>query len=687
MMPSEVTLRSFGKLVPVFLATSALLPVTAFAQDAPLDEAETENQDEAVSGLGTIVVTAQRREESLQDTPISVAAFSAESLAQTGTRDISDIAQLTPNVSIDNAVTLSGSSVASSLFIRGVGQSDFLLTTDPGVGLYLDGVYIARSVGSLLDVVDVERIEVLRGPQGTLYGKNTIGGAINVVTQRPSFSGIEGQIRGTLGSADRHDLIASVNIPLADTAALRVSGATLNQDGFVTLVDSGVKLGNRNRWTVRGALAFDIGDNLSVDIAGDYLKARESGGATTLVEIEPQGVQVIANQMLGLTYDDRFIPSDPYLAFGQATGSDAEVWGISATLTYDLGNVTFKSITGYRGFNSFFERDGDQSPLTLLFTDSLQSQTQFTQEVQVLGDAFDGAVDFIAGGYYGNEQGDDFANLVTRQLAVVLDQQDIDTESLAAFGQVTVRPLDGLSITGGIRYTKDTKTVDSNIFIGEVTPGTGGPPPFVVGLPIVPRGLVKRSFDKVTYRLAIQYEWTDDLMTYATFSTGFKSGGFVQRNAVFSPAVPSFGPETVEVFEAGIKWTGFKNRLRLNAAAFTNSYDDLQITVLVPFAAGLAPQTQNAGTAEINGFEIDAELLLGDALHLSGGIGYLDADYTSLAPSVVGVTLDSELVRAPEWCPSSELLAQTELGSFGGSASSVVGSLGGKLAVKQAPMF
>jgi iron complex outermembrane receptor protein len=501
------------------------------------------------------------------------------------------------------------------------------------------------------------------GRKGTLYGKNTIGGAINVVTQRPKFADFGGEIRGLLGSGDRFELVGSLNVPVGERAALRVSGARLYQDGYVDLIPSGRRLGNRNRWTVRAAFAADLTDRLSVDLSADYLRAREQGGATTLVAINPAGSQVLANARLGFTYDQRFLPATPFQAFGDPQVSNAEVFGTAATIQWQAAdNLTFKSISAYRGVDSFFTRDGDQSPLLLLYTQSNQKQRQFTQELQVIGDLFSERLKYLIGGFYGSEDGQDTALLQTRQVSVNIGGNEIDTRSYAVFAQATLDVTDKLSLTGGARYTNDRKTYLPDIFIAAVTPGSGGPPPFVVRRPLVPNVFVARTFDKVTYRAAAQYQWTGRFMTYASYSTGFKSGGFVQRNSATVPALPSFGPETVAVLEAGFKLDAFNRRLRLNGAAFTNRYRDLQITVLQPTGLVNAPITQNAGRAKINGAELDVEAVLGYGFVLTGGVSYLDAKYTELASNAIGIDLRKRLVRAPTWSGNVSAIKSQQVG-------------------------
>jgi iron complex outermembrane receptor protein len=727
---------------------------------------------EASSGLEEVVVTARRREESLQDTPISITAFSGEALERQHIDQLSGVAAFTPNLTFDAGATFSGTSSSASVFIRGIGQVDFTLTTEPGVGIYLDGVYLSQTIGSVLDLVDIEHVEVLRGPQGTLYGRNTIGGAINVTSQKPDDT-LHGSFEVTTGRYDRFDLRASVNVPLTDTLFMRASAATFNRDGFVAAPNTPdhEALGGTEQKAGRLAFRFVPNERFSADLALDYADQEDTGVPTVLVgTFEGASLALIGSQadptsplylpppvpLLAPSFVDLhnlvatvpfgqqgclppgpgtppFCPPDivPNPVFGQATfgqgdvtdynhgplvnysaldlGSDTETWGAGLTLNYDLGVATIKSISSYRSMDAYtaFDMDGAAVLIGDLVDDF--SVDQFSQELQLSGMALDGRLNWLAGAYYFTEDGTNLDD-VQFSPARFLSGARIDNESTAGFAQLTFDVTTRLAFTAGIRYTDETKKfivpdncfalpkgpatlfdgtvvtcarlhtvvdpgflnegfltfVNAPVFPDQDVPGArlcclpiSDAAGNVVGLirgvtpgyPLVPSGTAKRSFNDWTPHFNIAYKWTETLLTYASYSEGFKSGGFVQR--VFPPKieVPSFDPETAKVYEVGFKWRDANGRVTLNGAAFHTDYQDLQIEV----NDGIAPVTRNAAEAEIEGFELELSAIPAAGWLLQAGIGYLDAKYTRLDPSqnfttdLYSLTKDSKLVNTPEW--------------------------------------
>ncbi|WP_443972070.1 TonB-dependent receptor [Sphingobium sp. CR28] len=600
-------------------------------------------------GLPDIVVTAQRRVEPLARTPLSVTAISGNEIVEAGVQSVGDLAMLAPNISIDPAVTLSGSNAAAAIFIRGVGQSDFLLTTDPGVGLYVDGVYVSRSVGSLLDLIDIGRVEIVRGPQGTLYGKNTIGGAINVISRRP---GKDPSLTAdlTVGTDRLFNAILTANLPLSSRVRARVTAGRLSQDGYVRrpLVED--RLGNTDRVAFRGQLDIDLTDTLSLLLAADYMKADEAGGPSTLIRTyslagPPLNQSFIHNVVLGAPggiYDGRWATGSAYVSNGTAPSiSDLEVGGASATTTLDLGWAEAKSITAWRAFGTYFTRDGDQSPLNVYATTARVHDRQFTQEVQLSGHRGAG-FDWLVGGFYGYEKGRDDSKLFLAGFDIQSGGHDIISKSWALFGQQTYRPFAKLGLTAGLRYTGEEKSyTPDQFFLASRLPAPRA------GTILVPGIAARRSFSNVNYRLAADYAWNDALMTYASWSTGFKSGGFTQRNSSVVPALPTFDPERVKVAEIGFKYQAPDRRIRFNGAAFETYYTDLQI--LVVEQAGFAPVVKNAARARIRGFELESEMLILPGLRLSGGVGHLGARYTAIDRRASEITLGKKLVHTPEW--------------------------------------
>ncbi|MFT5134967.1 MAG: iron complex outermembrane receptor protein, partial [Gammaproteobacteria bacterium] len=370
---------------------------------------------ESKSGIGAlmdeVVVTARKREESIQDTPIAISAFSGESLEARGIVRVNDIASLTPNMTFTNVNTNGGGGSNASVYIRGVGQTDFVPSADPGVGLYVDGVYIARSIGSVLDLIDIDRVEVLRGPQGTLFGRNTTGGAVAIHTQKPHEE-FEAKLRTKFGSDDRMDFLGKVNIPLADNLFASATAATFNQDGHVVNPDNGQDTGDDETIAFRAALRWLVNDDLEINISGDYSRDRENGQATTssadpnLVILQAPGSGAFFNNVVygvgdpvnslppGVpittpTGDPTFVrtrntcdatianiagsPGNPDCANAGTAGlgtnnatipsfSDADIWGVSGTIDWQItDNLKIKSISAYRNLLSNFAHDGDNT--------------------------------------------------------------------------------------------------------------------------------------------------------------------------------------------------------------------------------------------------------------------------------------------------------------------------------------
>ena len=713
------------------------------------------------AGLEEITVTARKREESLQDTPISITAFSGDALEQQHITSLDGIAAMTPNTVIDTGTSFSGSTTSSAAFIRGIGQIDFTLVSEPGVAIYLDGVYIPHSLGSLLDLVDIERVEVLRGPQGTLFGRNTIGGAINVTTRKPDDT-LNGDVRVTGGGYDRIDAQGRINVPITDTLAARASVATFNRDGFVDAPNTteGDDLGDVNREAARVAFSFTPNDRLSADLAVDWTRVRESGVPSVLVgtyegaslaqigaaanpaspgfipppaPLPPPGFVDLYNILATTPLGEQggiaglFPGVVPNQYFGQPTfgsddivdidgdlvnrssidlSSDTDVWGLSFILDYDFDMFSVKSITGYRDVDATANYDVAAVAQPLGQLQGYLKSDHFSEEIQFSGRGFDERLNWLVGFYYSEEDGRGLDNVEFTSVRVQ-SGTEIDNRSLAGFAQLTFDVTEQLAVTGGLRYTHEKKkfivpeecidllggpatlfdgtvvtcapmhtVIDPKMlnagFLGFVNapvfPAPGGRfcclpvsdaegnivallPGLESGDELLPRGTTTESFADWTPHANISYRWNEDLMTYFTFSEGFKSGGYVQR--VFPPRteVPVFDPETAQMFEIGFKWTGFDNRLRLNAAGFHTNYDDLQIQI----NDGIAPITRNAAAADIDGFEIEATAAPTPEWLVQAGVGYLDAGYSKLDPDenfvtdVHELTEDTKLVNAPKW--------------------------------------
>ncbi len=647
--------------------------------------------------LEEIVVTAQKRAESLQDTPIAITAFTANDLETKGIDDISQIAALTPNLQFDTTAALSGSSSAAVVFLRGVGSQSFQITDDPGVGTYVDGVYVSTSIGGVLDVIDIERIEVLRGPQGTLFGRNTIGGAINITSARPNAEQ-ESYFSATVGNFNRLNFRGSTDLAINDSLVVKISGGTKQADGFIehlitptslpnsnTTDDrqrsrSGDDLGDDNEVAGRVSLLYTPTDSLELYATFDASRVRETSAPSSLVGTVQEGslvglfynnstfpgVPSVADQLAGqipgfqgsVLFNNQFVAPDPSrqtFATGP-NGTNIDVYGASLTVSYDISeNLEFKSISSFRETEALFNRDADGSPLTVTHGSNDFEHEQFSQEFQLVGNALSGKLDWIAGVYYFREDASDFFRApITFPFGTGILNSEVENESIAAFGQVTYRFSDKFAVTGGIRWTEDEKQLLPD-FRTEL--GTGVDfLPFTnnvngVRQPNVPFAVVSETFSEVTPRVSVEYDVSDSLLTYASYSEGFKSGGFNGRQPFPRPAgVIQFDPETLKTFEVGAKWQSSNNRFRVNAAAFTTEYDDIQLTVF----EGIAPGTQNGGDAEIDGVELEVTGILADSLQFRLAASYLDGEYVRLIqdPTNNNATpfpITNQLANSPEF--------------------------------------
>lgn len=677
----EIGLRAYLKGTVSGCLLAALLtfvaPDVASAQTAEPPEA-----DEQSTTLEEIIVTARRFDERLQSTPIAVSAFTSEALEEAGATVLTDVAAFVPNLTMSASGSGGGGASNAQIFLRGIGQSDFLITTDPGVAVYVDGVYYARTTGSVFDVLDLERLEVLRGPQGTLFGKNAIGGAISLISRRPSDE-FGGQVQATTGSFNRRDLRASVDLPLSDTLRTRFSGVWQNRDGYTDRILAGDQMGDQNQLGGRAYVEWTPTSDLSFTLIADGTRSRQSGANSTLLAFNPAAG--LAPLWINLVAIPRGLSlpivngATPFTSSGTGPNvSDLDLWGASLTSQWDLASdLTFKSITAFRALSARFGRDADNSPSSYIHTDNQVDQQQFSQEFQLLGGGSDSRLRWVLGAYFFDEAARDTNNVrlasglwaaleglpgpviplspnpcpvaciggAGNPLNALFDldfdiYNRIDTESYAAFAQGSYALNDQWSVNVGLRYTFE----DKRYFLSHRRVNSG--------VAIIPPTVVSASYEDVSPRFGVDYQATEDVFFYASASKGFKSGGFNGRPTT-TAAVQSFGPEALWSYEAGVKLDLLDRRMRLNLATFFNQYDDIQLTSVSADPSGnLILITQNAGQAEATGFEAELTAVPMRGLHITGSLGYLDAEYTELNPGAT-VTLDTKFMKAPKWTASA----------------------------------
>ena len=575
-----------------------------------------------------VIVTARRREETLQGVPVAVTALGEERLEQTGATDITALQQQTPNATVQIA---RGSNSTLISFIRGVGQQDPLWGFEPGVGLYIDDVYVARPQGAVLDIFDINRIEVLRGPQGTLYGRNTIGGAIKYVTNRlgqePDF-----EAAVTLGSYRQADVVVSGDAPITDTISVGGAFARYTRDGFGENTNLGEDQYNRDvtawrlstEWTPTADLFF----RLAYDRVEDDSNPRH-------------GHREVPSTVGGF-----LPPADVYDTQAGITGEQRVVTeGLSLTGEWYVNDwLTLRSITAQRRGDTATVIDFDQTPLPYLDVPAIYSDTQFSQEVQALfeGDRWSG----VAGIFYLDSTAAGVFDTIAGNLGVAIAAAgSVDTTSWSVFGDFSYDLTDRLEISVGGRWTQDDKTGDvyRAFFLGATrSPLTGGTPRPVFATRT--DYTASETFERFTPRLSVSYDFSDDLSGYASYSQGFKSGGWDMRGDAFltPQTVNGYDPEVVDTFEIGLKGT-LADRIRFSSAAFYSAYEDQQITSQVVAtlpATGIASIVDNVGSSTIYGAEFEATAFISENLTAFLSYGYLHAEFDEFITFVTGSPVD-----------------------------------------------
>ena len=616
--------------------------VHAQSADGPAADTQT--------GLEEVIVTARRREENLQETPVSVTAFTSAMLEQQGIESLGDLGQHVANLSMISGQ--GGGSTQTQISIRGVGQSDFILTSDQSVGLYLDGVYFPRSIGAALDLIDIERIEVLRGPQGTLFGRNTTAGAVQVVSAGPTDT-VSGKAEFTAGRFDRRDFKGSINLPVNDRFLTRFSVASLNQDGYGQRFFDGTDGSDTDILAGRANLRAHFTDDLQADLIVDVSRKRGNGGLERLTNIDTSDpVLGFYNAFLvsqGLApADERFITGDPNDTWAGARNvDDSDLGGAAATIEWQGEDVAVKSISAFRTMEAQTSYDFDGTPYPLAEQSLDLDQQQFSQELQISGHALDGRLEWIGGLFYFREDAEDTQEVPFYQPVIAQPDGSFvrvpggfsfvsfisqETESYAAFGQATYRFDDRWSTTVGLRYTEEEKTLDS----------------WLDGAFVRPPGTVSDSWSDVSPRFGIEYRVSDRVMTYLSASHGFRSGGFNGRNT--SPNPPqSYDPETIWAYELGLKSESENRRLRFNSALFYYDYRDFQGLALDSFS-GITITVGNIAEVEMYGAEFDLVAKPTEALQLMLAAGYTHHDIAEVSPGAqITIRSDTRLINAPEW--------------------------------------
>jgi iron complex outermembrane receptor protein len=643
--------RSLLKPSLIALAISAVMSGGALAQQT---STESEADD---ATLERIEVTARRTIESLQEVPVAVTSIGSEELQQRGIDNLISVQQYSPNTTLQVS---RGTNSTLTAYIRGIGQQDPLWGFEPGVGIYIDDVYLARPQGAALDVYDVQRIEVLRGPQGTLYGRNTIGGAVKYVTKELSGE-TEFAARGTVGTENQADLRLSGQTAITDTLFVSGAVASFNRDGFGTYLNTGEDNYDKDVQSGRVSVQWNPTEDFRVSFSADQTtdNSNSKGGFRL--------TQSLLAPDLPLTdsvYDSNTsMPVD----------NKVETEGQSLTLTWDVNDSwTVKSITARRKGVTDTNIDFDSTGLKSLDIPAYYEDEQTSQELQFLYS--DDRLKVASGiYYYAGEACGSFGTVIVAGAGLTVENGGcVDTDSIAAYAQGTYQINDKLSITAGGRYTKDDKdaTMFRDVYLGEKAPrDTDG-----VAIASLTDFSGSESFSHFSPRVGAEYQLNPDLMYYVSYTNGFKSGGFDMRaNSSVNPnATDPYQEETVDTYEAGIKSEWLKRRLRLNASIFHSSYDDMQVTVQRAVPNDVASQVLNAASADINGAEVEALFAATRDLELTMIVGYLDASFNEVeffdpvAQATVDVSDVWGFANTPELTATlaSRYTLETNMGDF-----------------------
>lgn len=641
----------------------------------------TAHAQQATQGLEEIIVTARKVQENLQETPIAITAFTGSALEDRQIFNTDMLDQVVPNLQFANNAPLAGNNSSSQIFIRGIGQTDPTSTVDPGVGLYIDDVYIGNAVGGTMALRDIANVQVLRGPQGTLFGRNTIGGAILMTTTDPGDE-FGGKVRVGTGTDSLMDGFIALDAPFSNTLKTRFSFGIRKQDGYVERTD-GTDLGDSDTFTGMTKWVWTPSDRMRVVFAGDYTKSDENGSPLVFAAItETATFARVASFDAGcpgmasnavpvpMIQDDRCANDlqarGPFRNNGTLPlQSTLENWGASLNIAFDLTDaLQLKSISAYRDIRWTGARDADNTPLTILHTFYDVQGDQFSQELQLIYQTQ--SLTGVFGLYYFEQTSDDIATIELNPPPPGVqrdsDNNKVDNNSWAVFTQWTYNVTDKLAITAGGRYTEDDK--------GSFPDQFDYSNPAVKQVPVQ---WYRDTFSSFTPSASIAYRWTEDVMTYVSYAEGFKGGGWNSHfNAVLTPeqqaALQRFDQEEAQTIEIGAK-LDLGGTVRLNLAAFTSDYTDMQVTYRGPAPAGVAPFLTNAGKASIDGAEAELTWAPAQDWRIEASLGYLDATIDSLdnIPLAVlppGLLEGNRLPFAPEWQGHVGLAYTAHVGSL-----------------------
>lgn len=670
-----------NKLSPVLMVSLLATAVSVAAQ------AQSSNQGFAIE---EVIVTAQKRAQSLQEVPIALSAFGSDTVKQLGANDFKGLTAVTPGFSVSG-----GSGAFPSPYIRGIGSNVTSVGSDPSIGVYIDGVYAARKGGALSDLMDIQRVEVLKGPQGTLFGRNSIGGAISITTAKPENE-LAGMLGVEMGNYDNRALKGMVNLPLIDdTLLLRVAGSVRKRDGWQENIPGGPDGDDRDRANGRVKLAWLPSDNVEVEFSSTWNRTDE---VATYAESVVADTSVIAGLPVGnlaQINDDKLSANDNLNPWGLASTRDPLVPTFERSLrahslnvSWDMSEeLTLTSITSYRSYETSAAREYDGTEYLIGNNEnSTENNDTLGQEFRLNGSSE--AADWFVGMSATQEAADmrfmigllDFLGANGGQPFYEDSFVKADTQSYALYGDYTWHATDNLNVTFGARYSYDDKSIDYDTST-QVNGAAGlGGLGFIMPIPqqfLDTNGNpyateLSDSWTDISPRVVVDYFINSDIMLYASLARGYKSGGFntypsvVQDNTdpnflmVLPEATASVEPETTINLELGIKSTWLDERLTLNASVYAMKYDELQVQVI----SGQTVQLANAGKASSQGVEVEFKYYVTPNLKLQGNIAWMDTEYDEFARGSVDYA-GTPLRFSPEWTGSLGVDYTVQLAELG----------------------
>ncbi|GGC16591.1 TonB-dependent receptor [Novosphingobium marinum] len=580
-----------------------MLATPAMAQGEPAEPPRAPEAGE--TGLQDIVVTARRRSESLQDTPVAITAVSSSMLESMGTTKIADLQGQAPNLLITQQVS---GAAAANISIRGLSFADIEKSFDPTVAVVVDGVFIGTSTGQFMDMFDIESIEVLRGPQGNLFGRNTIGGVINIRRTRPKNE-FSGKFQVEYGNFDTFSGRAVLHVPVSDTVSAKLFGFHTRTDGFYDYFADGSPRGGGRNWNYGVAIGFEPTAEFDALLTVEQQESTHDNGVSSI-----SGTGELFCAFALPIECDRNTTSDLYTTFSDPSRATYKSPAVTLEMNYDAGGVGLTSITSYRESEDSSFEDVDGLTENLYRVDRSSNYRQFSQELRAAGE-FSDTFDYVVGAYYFDSHYnlDQYTDLFGG--GFYRSQYTVgDSTSYAFFGDFNWEVLPTVRVNFGGRWTKDKKALQT------MAPDATGT--------FADFGRNSKSWSKFTPKVSVDFRPTDDLMFYASWSRGYRSGGFSGRGLDFVSATTPFNPETVDSYEVGLKSEWLDNRLIFNLAAFFTKYDDIQQNITKSGGStGNITIVENAASAEVKGIEADMTILPVDRLTIRAALGLLDTKF------------------------------------------------------------